>query len=126
MIAHPKPYNGSPPHWRGYRRSSICGVGLLLFFLLLANLSLHAQHVHVDQVKINIGSGTYLTTGGNIQLQNSGALDNSGTITLEGDWINNSSGLINASTGAVEFNGSTSQSLSGSNTTSFYDLRINN
>ena len=45
-------------------------------------------------------------------------------ISLTGNWINN--GIFTARTKTVTFNGSAAQSLSGSTTTSFYNLTMNN
>lgn len=45
-------------------------------------------------------------------------------ISLTGNWINN--GIFTARTKTVTFNGNSSQDLSGSSTTSFYNLTMNN
>ena len=49
-------------------------------------------------------------------------LELTGDITVSGNWTNN--GTFTAGTYGVTFDGSTAQSISGSNT--FYDLTINN
>jgi hypothetical protein len=57
---------------------------------------------------------------------NSGTLDaNALNITLRGNWMNNG-GSFMPGTGTVSFNGSAAQSISGSSTTSFNNMLMNN
>ena len=92
----------------------------------MLNVNAHAQNVNVDNAKINIGSGIFLATDGNVTLQNAGAIDNSGLVKMKGDWTNNAAGLINASPGKVEFNGISSQVITGTSITDFKDVDVNN
>ena len=79
---------------------------------------------------ITIGSGTTFSSGnythtvaGN--LSNSGTFNNNaGTINLAGNLTN--SGTFNRNTGRVVFNGSTAQSILGTNAITFYNLTLNN
>ncbi|HKR05506.1 MAG TPA: T9SS type A sorting domain-containing protein [Bacteroidia bacterium] len=87
---------------------------------------MYAQDVNIDNSGINIGTGTYFVTDGDIILQNSGAIDNDGWLHLKGDWTNNASGLINNGSGIVEFDGSSPQAISGTSVTDFNFLAINN
>jgi hypothetical protein len=113
-------------------RGMLRGAGKQLFLLLAIvtaitySLPISAQNVNVDNSKINIGIGAFVTTDGNVTIQNSGAIDNSGTVKMKGDWTDNASGLINASPGTVELNGSTNQNVGGSSVTSFNNLTMSN
>ncbi len=97
-----------------------------LLLLPALSTSLIAQHVNVDNTVINIGTGYFISTGGSMLIQNSGAIDNSGTLKIPGNWTNNANGLINASPGTVELNGTTVQTIGGSVVTTFNNLTINN
>jgi hypothetical protein len=92
---------------------------------LLMNVIANAQQINVDNTVINLGSGSYIVAG-DITLQNSGSIDNSGTLLMSGSWINNAGGLINGSPGLAEFNGSSGQSIAGTAATNFYNLTVNN
>ena len=63
-----------------------------------------------------------LTTlkGGDLTIGSNAAVEDQGTIDIEGDWTNN--GSFTAATGAVIFTGAAIQALAGSNPTTFYDL----
>ena len=67
------------------------------------------------------GGGT-----GNITIQSTGGIVVSGnrTITLAGNWSN--SGSFTSSVGAVLFNGTAAQTISGSEVTTFYDVNVTN
>nr|MDQ3047723.1 T9SS type A sorting domain-containing protein [Bacteroidota bacterium] len=71
--------------------------------------------------------GSAITTNGNITINAPSTLDVSASnfpINIRGDWINN--GNFNAQSGSVNFIGALAQTLSGSGTTSFYQLDMNN
>ena len=105
-----------------------------LMFMLLAFIIVNMCMVPVYGQTImtqkglttNIGSGAYLTTGGDIIIDNGGAIDNSGTIKIGGEWTNDANGLINASPGKVEFNGTSSQAIGGTSVTDFNDVTVDN
>jgi hypothetical protein len=100
-----------------------------IFFALslLAGLQLTAQNVIVTgNTTLTVLANTTLTTTGNITINSTGNVDNAGTIKLTGNWTNNGNGLINGSAGTVELNGTSSQALGGSNSTTFYNLNVDN
>jgi hypothetical protein len=99
---------------------------LALLLLPALNASLVAQHVNVDNTVINVGTGYFISTGGSFHIQNSGAIDNSGTVKIPGNWTNDANGLVNASPGTVELNGTTVQTIGGNSVTTFNNLTINN
>lgn len=77
-------------------------------------------------VVINVPSGTFFGTEGNVTFQNStGAIDNSGTVHIKGNWTNNaaSGGLINGSAGTVVLEG-VNQNIAGSAVTTFRNLTL--
>lgn len=78
-----------------------------------------------DATVIHIQTGGIFYVEGNVITENTGIWDNSGTIHMSGDWVNNSStnGFVNTSTGLVRMFG-TNQAISGSNSTYFYDLTL--
>ena len=109
---------------------------LLSFLIILAPHFLKAQtsfNVYNDGLDdFVLESGLTATIFGGYVSQtntNDGTIDNQSTIQLTGDWANNNSGATNVfltSTGTVELIGTTEQTISGTATTSFYDLTINN
>jgi hypothetical protein len=101
-------------------------IALLLF--IFPNYLLLAQNANFNDVTVTLAPGTDLTNPGDLTLNTYGAIDNSGTIYLGGNWSNNSltSGFINNSPGKVILNGSAPQSVSGTTTTTFNDVEILN
>lgn len=98
----------------------------------------------VNQGVISVSSGTTVSVSGNVvnnvaatvdlttvtsdmnvtaDVTNNGIMESRGTITLGGDWYNNS--VFNAYTGTVLFNG-VNQLLSGTSSTLFYNLSLDN
>lgn len=71
------------------------------------------------------GGYTNKTNGTTLTL---GTIDNAGTITLTGDWTNNSANTVfSTNTGAVQLIGTTAgQTINGTNSTGFYNLTVNN
>jgi hypothetical protein len=104
-----------------------------LFSFFAVGVFLHAGLAGSAQ-SIGVLSGTTMMITGNtqvlgvsdIQVQDGGAIDNSGLVVLTGDWINDGLGLIQNSPGAVYFAGTQQQSIEGNQPTQFYDLRIDN
>ncbi len=81
---------------------------------------------NVANTTVNVGPGGHFVTAGSLTFQNAGAIDNSGTVKVSGNWTNNGTGLVNATPGTVEFNGASSQTIGGNTITDFYDVNINN
>ncbi len=109
---------------RGFNR-----VAVLLFALIVGfgcSMQLSAQNITVDNMKMNVGSGYFVTTDGNLKIQNSGQVINDGTVRMKGDFTNDANGFIYPSPGVTEFNGTTVQTVGGTNTTTFFNLVVNN
>jgi hypothetical protein len=73
--------------------------------------------------QVNVAGG--LTFDGTTQLLNNGAINITPSSGLTEHWVDNTTGVMDATgTGLVHFNSNVSQNISGN--TRFYDLRINN
>src|SRR5258708_2371962 len=82
-------------------------------------LSCSAQLMTNNTVAITITGGAQLTVKGDIQNNAGTTIGNSGTIDLNGNWINNSgSSVFGTSAGTVLMNGA-NQNIDGSNSTVF-------
>ena len=106
----------------------IC-IYLIIFILLFTfNYKVNSQDLLCVKEDINITSTCALTVKGSIK-GTSASIDNDGILDLTGDWTNNASSTFLKSTnnsGEVIFNSSASQTITGTQTTTFYDLTINN
>lgn len=95
--------------------------------MLLIGTPLLAQQITIaGGSTVTVGAGSIVTTTGGITIADSGAIQNSGTIQVGGDWTNNGNGLINDSAGIVEFNGTSPQMITGNAVTNFSNLTVNN
>ncbi len=92
-------------------------------FMLLIGQSLLAQEVNVSNAVINVPAGVFMTTDGGVVIQNSGAMDNGGTVEIKGNWTNDGNGLINNSAGTVVLAGA-NETIGGSNPTTFNNLTL--
>ncbi|MEP7169888.1 MAG: hypothetical protein ABI855_11010, partial [Bacteroidota bacterium] len=101
-------------------------VFIALLPVILFTVHVHAQSLNISNTVVNIPAGAYIVTNGGITLQNTGSIDNSGSVQIKGDWTNNGSGLINASPGNVILDGNISQDVGGTFATAFYNLTLNN
>ena len=97
-----------------------------LLVCLQLSVALSAQNISVGNSTMIVGAGTLILTPGSIKLTAGGEIDNKGIIKLNGNFTNNGNGLINNSTGEVQFSGASGQKIDGSNSTSFYNLTIDN
>lgn len=87
---------------------------------------LPAQLLVANGVTLTINAGATITVNGDVEMKGSTSVNNTGTISLTGDWINNTgSGLFGTSKGTVLMNGN-SQHLQGSFATTFYHLTLQN
>ena len=99
---------------------------------MLANATFRAQVITNNGLALTVQTGLVTTIQGAFTNQTSGAslgtIDNAGTITLTGDWTNNSANTVfSTNTGLVQIIGTTaSQTIGGTNSTGFYDLTTNN
>ncbi|MFH1319610.1 MAG: gliding motility-associated C-terminal domain-containing protein [Bacteroidota bacterium] len=103
----------------------IYSIFLLFILLIIYNFDCSGQQIFINNgisVVSNPGITLYVR-GGGITNQDSGTFNNSGSIELQGNWINNAgnTGFINSSPGNVILIGDT-QKISGNSVTQFYDL----
>jgi len=104
----------------------------LYIFISLIPFLLQAQGVKNNGGKVVLGATSYLTVNGtsghfvNATSGVDGTVDNSGTITLQGNWTNSSSNAVFVTTtlGTVVFAGTAAQTVSGN--TTFNHLTVNN
>lgn len=100
---------------------------ILFLLLCLFAARYSAQNLTVTGgTTLTVTSGTKVIVLGNVNIESTGNIDNAGSIELTGDWTNDGNGLINGSSGTVEFNGSSNQDITGTTSTEFYNLTINN
>ena len=100
--------------------------GTVILFIYLWTISfVYGQNAlwMNDNMLVHVESGALLHVDGDVTHQNAGVMDNSGTVELNRDWINNSGFgvLLNNSPGIVVMNGFNQRFL-GNSTTNFYDL----
>lgn len=99
----------------------------LSFLLLVLTTSFYSQLTVLqnDATVIHVENSGIFYVEGNIITENTGIWDNSGTIHMSGDWVNNSTtnGFLSTSTGLVRMFGG-NQAISGTTPTHFYDLTL--
>lgn len=107
----------------------------ILFFFLLCFLTsiqpIYAQDVTNNGLALRLDNGLTATLQGAFVNKTNGAdlgtFDNAGTVTLTGDWENNSANTVfSTNTGLVKFLGSAAQRIKGTNTTGFFDFTEDN
>jgi hypothetical protein len=108
----------------------------LLFFIQVIVQTTFAQlTVYNDgMATVSIVSGVTVSILGGYTSQTktavNGKMDNQGTLQLTGDWTNNNSAatpnVFSTSAGTVAFNGTGTQTIGGTATTTFYNLTFNN
>ena len=97
-------------------------LNIILLLLTLLSLEAFSQSVLRNDGEINVASG-FVNLQGSYQDSTSGGITLNGTITLTGNWTNNTTGNIIESpnsTGEVIFAGSTLQTIGGIGTSPFY------
>ena len=108
---------------------------IIISITFLFCTGMYSQGIYNNGAKIAVGTGSYLTIGGptgNLQNESTGSIDLSGTLSLTGSVINNSSGSDVLGTvapgSAVILNGTTTQTLGGNTTIPFMfpNLTVNN
>lgn len=99
---------------------------LLSVLFLLRMIASPAQLLSVNGVSLTINSGATITVNGDVEMKNATAVNNSGTISLTGNWINNAgANVFGTSKGTVVLNGG-SQHIQGGYPTAFYHLTLQN
>ena len=96
------------------------------FLIIFIDYQSFAQLMVSSNVLLTISSGATLTVKGDVVFTGTSIVENSGTISLTGNWINNAGvNLFNSSKGEVLLNGNIQQIL-GSFSTTFYHLTMQN
>lgn len=89
---------------------------------------IQAQGLVNNGASLVIKSGTsVIVANGGFTNSNSGVVDNDGTIKVDGDWTNNASNTVLTNTngtGVVELNGAATQTVGGTNPTTFENLTV--
>ncbi len=103
----------------------------ILLFFFSSIIAKSQNFVTNDGLALTFQAGLVATIQGGYTNQTNvslGTIDNAGTITLTGDWTNNSANTVfSTNTGTVQFIGTTAgQTISGANSTGFYNLTVNN
>ena len=105
---------------------------ITIIFLLINSSIIYAQGLINNGANIVVNSGAYIYIDGDANggYTNTGAgnINSDGTISLEGDWINNGSTDVYSNidnTGTTVFTGSTDQEIGGSHKTNFENLTVN-
>lgn len=74
---------------------------------------------------ISIQAGTQVAVQGDVSIGSGGTIDNAGTLSLTGNWANNTSGgVLTPGTGTVQLNGPAAQQIGGSGSTTFHTLDV--
>lgn len=101
----------------------------LSFLVLTLPLLASAQNeFYVDGASVTVQNGALLYVGGSITITNGGIITNEGDIRLTGNWTNNVAGGLTysgGSTNTVQFIGSGTQVIGGSQSTTFNNLTFN-
>jgi len=103
----------------------------LLIAIAFLPFAAHAQTgLVIDGDQLYITPGCSLYVNDSLLVINGGSINNNGdTIYVTGDWTNNNSAadvFTMGSTGTVSFNGSSNQNITGTSTTTFDGILINN
>ncbi|PJJ52877.1 T9SS type A sorting domain-containing protein [Hymenobacter chitinivorans] len=92
---------------------------------LLTALPTLGQGLSNQGAVISIQSGAQLAVVGDVTVSNGGTIDNAGTLSLTGNWTNNTTGgVLTPATGTVQLVGTTTQQIGGTGTTTFHTLDV--
>ncbi len=95
-------------------------IGLLAFNVSSA----FADIVIKNGSSMKVSSGTEVVVSANVDVESGGAIDNSGSFTVKGDFTNDGTAALGS--GEYIFNGTASQNIGGTTTSAFEDIIINN
>lgn len=99
---------------------------VIISMVLFSCNQCHAQLMTASNVQVTILSGTQITVKGDILINNGTTINNTGTIDLTGNWVNNSSATVfGNSKGTVVMNG-LNQQINGTFSTTFFNLNLFN
>lgn len=113
-----------------YLRYSKLALGLSLAFF--TGSAAMAQQLENAGATIVVGSGTQLIIGNSTTAvdfinETGGTVENNGTISVTGDWVNNDAGgVFSTNAGTVNLNGVFTSDIEGSQITNFYNLNLTN
>jgi hypothetical protein len=95
-------------------------------FNIVVNVPAVANRLTLNHASLNltVTSGNSLTLAEDFILTAGTVTNNGSGLFIGGDWINN--GTFAANTSTVTFNGTTTQQLSGSSVTNFYNIQVTN
>jgi len=97
---------------------------IFTFLALVIPLTLKAQIVYNNGAILTLVSGSSMKVNGSVQMQSGSTFSNNGVLTVTGNVVSNAAGVT--STGTLLFNGSSMQTLSGSQTFFAKDVVFNN
>ncbi|TGE20742.1 T9SS type A sorting domain-containing protein [Hymenobacter aquaticus] len=93
--------------------------------MLLAAVPAVGQGLSNQGAVISIQSGGQLSVIGDVVVNSGGTIDNAGTLSLTGNWTNNTTGgVLSPATGTVQLLGTATQQIGGSGTTTFHTLDV--
>ncbi len=95
---------------------------LIAFSLIFGLSPVFAQTVIVSGTTLRVEPGTSFVEGSGLGMTSAGTIDNKGTINLKGNFTNN--GVAALGTGTFVFNGTTNQTITGTNTMA--NMTVNN
>lgn len=95
---------------------------LYTFFLSIITNASAQTDVTDNGINISLTSNTIFFVPGSIKIFGAGSVLNNGNFYLGGNFINNGNGLNASGTGVIIFNGTGNQNISGTNSTTFYDV----
>ena len=100
---------------------------LLTFVASFFLLTLNAQLINKGDLKITSGTTLYVTGTGITNDNGSHVWSNDGTVVFKGDTFTNNGTMDDTSTtGTTEFSGTNQQNITGTSTSNFHNLNINN
>ena len=109
-------------NWKQYNGSTYISPSVLPSSA--TNVIIPANGTCVSNAPIVAVSGTSTVNNITIETGASLTMNSSSSLTVFGNWVNN--GSFNAGTGTVNFNSATAQTISGSTSTVFNNLTMNN
>lgn len=98
---------------------------IITVIVLFTTLIVNAQVLFNNGSTLTLKAGCTLQINGNAQFQNGGTFTNDGNINIIGN-ITNNQNMSSSNTGALVFNGSAAQTLSGSSTYFAENISVNN
>ncbi len=95
-----------------------------IIVLLIHNVNGQGNLILSTGSKLVVSPSTYLVNTGSITIQSTATLTNSGSMSMKGDFTNNGTSAVG--TGLLAFNGTVTQIIGGSTSTTFGQVAVNN